>query len=299
VRRNILFEMSKLLLNNEIRSPAVVRVAQILEWLAIHPEGATLTEIGKALELPLTTVYETLCTLVGLRFVNKDSGNGRYTMGVRMLEIGMSYLSRTSLVQAFHVAARDVVRATGETVQLAVRDGRDVLYIAEVDGTRSIRVVTDIGRRLPCHTASTGKAILACLPDTEIMRLYRDAPLQRLTTHSVGSLSALLKELRAVRRRGYAVDVQETYEGIQCVGAAVYGAGRTAVAGISITMPYSPTNLRRVREIASAVRAAAAAISRQLRPPAPLIVGSVEARGLLGDRTPGEPCSTVPGSRRQ
>jgi IclR family transcriptional regulator, KDG regulon repressor len=258
--------MAKRLRNREKTTPSVVRIAHILEWLAGHPEGASLTAIGRGLRLPLSTVYETLHTLVDLRFVTKDADTSRYSMGARVFEIGMSYLSRTNLVEAFHAAARDVVRATGETVQLAVRDGRDVLHIAEVDGTRSVRVVTDIGRRLPCHTASAGKALLACLPDAAIVRLYRNVPLPSMTRYSVGSLSALLKELRRVRRQGYAVDVQETFEGILCVGAPVSGPGGAAVAGITVPMPYTPTNSRRVGDIARALRSAAAAASHQLDP---------------------------------
>lgn len=258
--------MAKRFRHRETSAHSVFRVAEILAWLADHPDGASLTAIGRALRRPLSTVYETLRTLVDLRFVVKDAETNRYSMGVRVFEIGMSYLSRTNLVEAFHAAARNVVRATGETVQLAVRDGRDVLHIAEVDATRSVRVVTDIGRRLPCHTASAGKALLACLSDAEIKRLYRNAPLPSLTRRTVSSLPSLLKELHRVRQQGYAVDVQETFDGILCVAAPISGPGGAAVAGISVPMVYNLTNSRRVGDIARVVQSAAAAASHQLSP---------------------------------
>jgi DNA-binding IclR family transcriptional regulator len=250
--------------NNEKPTPAILRAVHILEWLGGRPDGGSLSEIARSLRLPVSTTYETLRTLVSLRLLNRHPDNGRYSMGVRVLEIGMSYLSRTNLVQEFHSAAGPVARATGETVQLAVRDGRQVLHIAEVRGTRSVRVVTDIGRWLPCHTASTGKALLACLSDEEVQQLYRNAPLVRMTPHSLDSLPVLLKELQAIRRRGYAVDAQETYEGIRCVGTAVFGPNGAPAAALSVAMPHTQTNVERVEEVARVVCEAAAAISRQL-----------------------------------
>lgn len=248
-------------------TPAILRAVRVLEWLADNPDGGSLSEIARSLRLPFSTAYETLCTLVALRLLNRAPGSSRYSMGVRVLEIGMSYLSRTNLVQEFQGTAGRVARQTGETVQLAVRDGREVLHIAEVSGTRSIRVVTDIGRRLPCHTASTGKALLACISDDEVRGLYRRTSLARMTPHSLDSLPALLKELAAIRSRGYAVDAQETYEGIQCVGAAVFGSNGTPIAAMSVAMPYTPAGVARVEDVAGIVCEAATAISRRLGHP--------------------------------
>ncbi len=244
--------------------PAIFRTVRVLEWLADNPDGGSLSEIARSLGLPVSTTHETLSTLVALRVVDRPANSIRYSLGVRLLEIGMSYLSRTNLMQEFHTVAGRLSRQIGETVQLAVRDGRDVLYIAEVRGTQSVRVVTDAGRRLPCHTASTGKALLACLTDDETVQLYRNKPLIRMTRHSLDSLPALLAELDAIRRRGYAVDAQETYEGIQCIGSAVYGPAGVPAAGISVAMPYTVANVERVKEIAGAVCEAAAAISKGL-----------------------------------
>jgi IclR family transcriptional regulator, KDG regulon repressor len=269
----------KLFQNGEKPTPAILRTVHILEWLAGCPDGRSLSEIARSLRLPVSTTYETLRTLVGLRLLNRHPDNGRYSMGVRVLEIGMSYLSRTNLVQEFHAAGGPVARETGETVQLAVRDGHQVLHIAEVGGTRSVRVVTDIGRWLPCHTASTGKALLACLSDEDVRHLYRNAPLIRMTPYSLDSLPALLRELHTVRRRGYAIDAQETYEGVQCVGAVVYGSTGTPAAALSVAMPHTPTNSERAADVARVVCEAAAAISKRL--------GHMPGSGATGIHVPG------------
>src|SRR5206468_7848094 len=114
----------------------------------------------------------------------------------------------------------------------------DIVYIERQDASRrrsEPHVVTDIGSRLPAYCTSLGKAMLAYLPDDEIDRLYETPGALAMRTRStITSLARLKSELAAIRRRGYAVDMEETTEGIVCIGSPILGADGRPEAAISL-----------------------------------------------------------------
>jgi DNA-binding IclR family transcriptional regulator len=127
-------------------------------------------------------------------------------------------------VQEFYEAARLLPAGSEETVQLAVLDGLEMTYLARHDGRQPVRLTSQIGRRLPATVTATGKAALASLADDDLdARLAGDVALPRLTANSLASVEALRADLLAVRERGYAMDDEETVEGVVCFGVMIPG----------------------------------------------------------------------------
>jgi IclR family transcriptional regulator, blcABC operon repressor len=150
--------------------------------------------------------------------------DGGFSLGRKLAELGGAYLASADQVREFRDACGSLTTAAEETVQLAVLDRMEVVYLARHDGRQFIRLASEIGRRLPASCTAAGKAALAALPPADLAdRLHGLASLPVLTAHSLRSRSELLADLDATRRRGYAIDDEETADGVVCFAVTVPG----------------------------------------------------------------------------
>lgn len=208
-------------LEAESLAPAVTRAAAILEQLARRdgtPAGPS--ELARELRLPKSSIANVLAALAEAGLVRRI-GTG-FALGRKLAELGGEYLATVDQVQEFYEVCRHLPAAAEETVQLAVLDGLDMIYLARHDGTQPVRLTSGIGRRLPASCTATGKAALASLDRRELnRRLDGVTGLPRLTPHSHATVEALLADLEQVRARGYAEDDEETVEGVVCYAVPV------------------------------------------------------------------------------
>jgi DNA-binding IclR family transcriptional regulator len=202
-------------------APAVTRAAAILEVLAESPAVPSgPSELARRLGLPKSSIANILNALADTGLVRRN-GSG-FTLGRKLAELGGAYLAAIDLVQEFYDVSRELPSASDETVQLAVLDGLEMTYLARHDGRQQVRLTSGIGRRLPATVTATGKAALATLDDRELeRRLAGLTSLPQLTRNSMTSLDALRADIERVRARGYAVDDEETIEGVMCLGVAI------------------------------------------------------------------------------
>src|SRR5436309_3910107 len=210
--------------------------------------GLTARELAQKLGAPRTSVADLLKVLEGRGFVAPTAEGHGWRLDFRVAQLGNAYLHEFSVREVGRAAMRELSRRTGLTTQMAVLDHTDIVYIERQDASRrrsEPHVVTDIGSRLPAYCTSLGKAMLAFIPDDEVDRLY-DMPgmLASRTKNTITTLARLKSELAAIRRRGYAVDPEETTAGIVCLGTPILGAdGRPeaaiSLAGLSAGMPIA------------------------------------------------------------
>lgn len=216
---------------------SVVRVLDILEYLARSDRELTLTEIANVLNLPKSSTYLLLQTLAGRGYLEASSSSGPYQLGLQVMELAGAYTRKAGLLQKFPAVARSVVAACEETVQLAVLSGVEVVYLGKEDGTKPVRLVSDIGKRLPAHATALGKVMLASLSDTELDARFSKHLFVQMTSKTISSLDSLKKELSLVRANGYAIDDEEAVEGLQCFAAPVRDSRAKVVAAISVAVP--------------------------------------------------------------
>jgi IclR family KDG regulon transcriptional repressor len=242
---------------------AVSRSLDVIELFLTEPGPLTVSEIGQRVQIPRSTLHEIVHTLRVRGYLEADRDGLR--LGLRLFELGNAYRSQLDLAAAGQEEAGQLARITGETSQVAVLDGRDVVYVAKVEGSNMLRLVSEVGRRLPATCTGVGKAMLATLAPAEVEALFpTDADLAIMTPHSVNSSEALAAELAVTRSRGYAIDDCESNIAVRCVAVAVRNASGAGVAAISVSVPTVRWNADTQRRLADLVRQAGARLSRHL-----------------------------------
>src|SRR6478735_8990950 len=203
--------------------PAVTRALDILELFLQGDGTLSAPEITRKLQLPRTTVHELLTTLAARAYlVPVPDQPGRYRLGVRTHQLGSRYAEQLDLAAEGRQVAREIAESCGETVHVAILEDLDVIYIAKVDSTHAVRMVSAAGRRLPAHCTSVGKMLLASLPEHELTaRLPDDAELIAMTPNSITDPAALREALTVIRERGVAVESRESNPDVSCVAAPV------------------------------------------------------------------------------
>jgi IclR family KDG regulon transcriptional repressor len=238
----------------------VAKVLKIFDLLHEFPGGLSLTQISAKADLNTTTCYRILSQLVSEGHCNRDDKR-HYRLGSRILQIAATYddLSTLRRVAGPHLCR--LVQRTGETANLTVVRGGVVHYVEIVESPHEFRIVGRVGLRRPIHCTAVGKAVLAFLSEKEQNKLLKSIRFQRLTSHTIHNSRTLTQHLELVRRRGFAVDDEETLLGVRCVGAPVFNWRREVVAAISIAAPTTRLSPKAIAEVAEVVKEAALAIS--------------------------------------
>nr|WP_152617852.1 IclR family transcriptional regulator [Phaeacidiphilus oryzae] len=199
---------------------SAVRTVELLEFFAGRPGIHTLAEVQTAVGYPKSSLYMLLRTLVELGWVETDATGTRYGIGVRALLVGTSYIDGDAVVAAARPILDRLAEETTETIHLARLDGTNVVYLATRQSQHYLRPFTRVGRRLPAHSTSLGKALLATHTDDQVRALLPEK-LEALTEHTTTDREELIKQLAVIRERGYAVDAEENTVGLRCFGVAI------------------------------------------------------------------------------
>jgi len=245
--------------------PAASRALDILELFLDEPV-LSAADVVSRLSLPRTTVHELLGTLADRSYLVVVPGQPlRYQLGVRLFQLGSVFAQQLDLAREAQRVAAEVAAECDETVHVAVLEGTDVIYIARVDSTRSVRMVSAVGRRLPAHCTGVGKMLLSALSPKTLDALYpKRTALPTMTRNSISSLSRLKTELAEIRARGLSFDEVESTEDVYCVAAGVRDHAGDMVAGLSISVPTTRWNDARREELADLARDGAARLSASL-----------------------------------
>ena len=215
--------------------PSILKAVQILDTLAAAKGSMTLAELTQQLELPKSSVLA-LCTSLTLTGMLSRLESGAYQLGTHLMDLSHAYLANIDLTKEFVGTWDALAMPPGEGIVLGVLDATDVVYVACRNSDSPLGVTYRIGMRLPANCTATGKALLSTVPDERVRALYQKAGLEKLTAHSHATMKALLKDLHATRLRGYAIDDEETREGMCCFGAPVFdSSGSYAIAAVAVS----------------------------------------------------------------
>ncbi|MDJ1009321.1 MAG: IclR family transcriptional regulator [Paracoccaceae bacterium] len=242
------------------------RACGILAHLA-EAQGLTLTELAGRLGQSPATVYRVLTTFEGHDMVELDPATQSWHVGAGAFRVGSAFLRRTNIVERARPMMQRLVDATGETANLGIRQGGQVLFLSQVETHRSIRAFFPPGTLSPLHASGIGKALLSAMENDAIRRLVREAGLEGFTAKTITGTERLLEDMAATRDRGYAIDDEERTTGMRCVAAPVRNAAGEAVAGISVSGPVSRITDAAIETFASDVVSVAAALSRSIGAP--------------------------------
>lgn len=226
--------------------------------------GGTLMDLALRVGLPPSTAHRLLGTLQRHGFVEFDETTQSWSIGVEAFRTGSAFLQRTSLVEAGRETMRRLMEETGETANLGLAEGGDVVFVSQVETHNPIRAFFRPGTRAQMHASGIGKALLAELPGDEVERLLQRRGLTGFTPSTLTEPQALFADLRRTRERGWALDDEEHHLGMRCVAAAIFNPYGEAVAGISVSGPTVRLPDRTVAELGPAVRRAADEVTRRI-----------------------------------
>ncbi|WP_327371558.1 IclR family transcriptional regulator [Streptomyces sp. NBC_01217] len=246
--------------------PAVNRALDILELFLEGDGTLSAPDITRKLQLPRTTVHELVTTLTARSYlVAVPEQPGRYRLGVRNYQLGSWYAERLDLAAEGRRVAHEVAETCDETVHVAILEDLDVIYIAKVDSTHAVRMVSAAGRRLPAHCTSVGKMLLAALPADELdLRFEEEGDLAAMTENSITDPDELRAALAEIRVRGIATEHRESNPDVSCVAAPVRDRSGRVVAALSISVPVIRWSKEREAELAELAAKGAGELSVSL-----------------------------------
>ena len=241
----------------EVKSAA--RSVDVLELLAARrnrPVG--LRELSETLGAPRSSVYALMRTLVERGWVRTDESGQRYSIGIRALLAGTTYLDTDPFLRVVQPHITELSARLDETIHFARLEGTDVVYLATRESSQYLRPFSRVGRRLPAFATSLGKSLLAEQPD---LNAHLPAELEPLTPRTITDRDALVRELESTRERGYAIDREENVTGLMCFGFALRYAA-PATDAMSCSLPLDRIGRGREEEIIAAMEATRLAIER-------------------------------------
>ncbi len=215
----------------------VDRIMNLLDALALHEESSSLKTLAEETGLHPSTAHRILNDMVACRLVERGDG-GTYRLGLKLLELGNLVKARLSVREAAQGPMRALHKLTGETVNLSVRQGNEIVYIDRAYSERSgMQVVRAIGGRAPLHLTSVGKLFLAGDDANQVRAYVTRTGLSGYTRNSITDLAKLESELNHVRRVGSARDDEELELGVSCLAASILDDTGKLVAGLSLSAP--------------------------------------------------------------
>jgi IclR family acetate operon transcriptional repressor len=240
------------------------RAFDLLEALAAGE--LRVTELASRTGLVPSTAHRLLATMTLRGYVAQSAESGRYMLGYKVVELAGGLEERLARLRAVARPHMETIqRATGESVNLVVLDGDRVIYIDQVEGSRTVRMFTKRGTSALAHTNGAGKAMMAFARDDLAASLYADRePLERLTPQTLVTVDALREDFERIRRRGYAIDNEEHEEGVGCVACPVFDHTGAPVAAMSVSGPSARILHADTADLAALIRRHAADTSATL-----------------------------------
>ena len=239
---------------------------EVLELVARKSAPVTMAEICRELGLPKSSAFELVYTLVDKGFLDyADKSLKTFKLGIKLFQVGVSYLARTSL----HAEAKPVIEqlmlTSGMTVFLAVEHQGKLVYLDKTEPpTQTIRIDVHLGSSNPMHCTGLGKALLAAHDDETVKQMVGSGSLPTKTACSIDSYEKLVEELKTIRKRGYAIDNMENELNIVCLAAPIYDRTDKPVAAISIRSLASDIDAAKIEKLSELVTHSALEISRRL-----------------------------------
>lgn len=251
--------------DNSVHS--VDRAISILQVLADHG-AAGVTEIAAELDVHKSTVSRLLGTLEARGLVEQSSNRGRYRLGYGVVQLAAGATRKHDLSVISRPICTELADVVGETVNVAVRDGRHVVSIDQVIGSSTVTTMNWVGQRTPMHATSAGKVFLASMTPGDL-KMTLASGLERFTEHTIVDSLLLTEALEEVRVRGFSYTLEEHEVGLAAVAAPIKGLGGEVIAALTVSGPNFRVNAHTIPAVAPHVKSAAAEISERNGYPKP------------------------------
>ncbi len=245
---------------------SVDRSLIILEELARHKDGCGVTTLANVLGLHKSTTHRLLMSLFNRGYVKQDLETNNYSLGTKILFLAGALLESMDLRSIARPYIQELANQTQEIVHLAVLEGEESVYIDKVESKRSntIRIYSQIGKRVPLHCTGVGKVLLCDMDFERVKELVKEEDMTYYTPNTITNHKDFEIELKKIKEQGYGFDEIEHEEGIRCIAAPVYDRHGKVIASISIAGPTIYVTKERIPELVEKITNTAKMISYQL-----------------------------------
>jgi IclR family transcriptional regulator, KDG regulon repressor len=264
VSANVALQRTSNAPSDRYRIQVIDRAALILDCFGFDHQELSVSEIGAKTELHRSTAHRILMALEYNDLIQQNPDNGKYRLGIKLFRLGHQAVSHLDLREICRPFLARIMSETKETVHLAVLDENQVLYLDKVEGPHALRMPSRVGRHIPTYCTSLGKAMLSCLDEKEVKGILGKQAFTAYTANTVKNVEQLLADVRAVHKRGYAVDNEEIEIGLRCVGAPIRDHTGAMVGAISAAAPSARLAEKKIPRVGRLVMAVAEEISEQL-----------------------------------
>lgn len=238
------------------------RTFYVLEYiLENHDAEYTLTDISKNLKLNKTVVFRILRTLIHRGYIVKDPKTETFSPGFKLIELGARAQEKIPLHRLARPYLEELSQKTGETTNLGVLSGRDVVYLDKIESSNFLRADLRVGTKVPLYCSALGKAILAFSRNQEIIETFDF----KVYTHStIRTKSQLQQELDSIRIRGYSLDDEEYILGIRCIAAPILNRLGFASAALSVSGPKIRLSDNRIADLCDYLKDATSRLAKEV-----------------------------------
>lgn len=245
--------------------PAVDRVLNIIELLASKQGELSFSEFSSSLNIPKPSLSRLLSNLQQKGYVSHNPVTRKYQLTLKLLTFGDRLLDRLDLREKARPAMQKLMEKSKETVELAILDDKEIVYIDKHESFESIRLVAHIGSRYSTlHPTAVGKVFLAYMPEEDFEGIVRERGLKRFTENTITDAEKLKEELKEIQAKGYAFDDQEVRLGVRRIAAPIFDHSEKIAGVIGIAGPTFRMRRGRKEELGNIVKEAAEEISNEL-----------------------------------
>lgn len=242
-------------------SPAL-KAFSLLEIIAGLDHAPTLAQLTEAANLPKPTLHRWLAMLESAELIRRMPDGRRYELAARATSLAFAILSNNPGSTQRHQVLERLVRELGESCNLTILEGGEVMYLDRVEAKLPLRVAFQKGSRVPAHCSASGKMFLAMMSPARRNRLLSTLILDRHTPNTIVEINALNEELALIRRQGYALDDEEFLSGLFCIAVPVIDkTRRECVAALALQAPVVRLSRNNATERLATLNAAAETLS--------------------------------------
>lgn len=225
----------------------------------------TLAELTETSSLPKPTLHRWLTMLEGAELVRRMPDGRRYELAARATSLAFAILSNNPGSTQRHQILQRIARDLGESCNLTVLQGGEVMYLDRVEAAQPLRVAFQKGSRVPAHCSASGKVFLAMMPQAKRERLLSSLVLDRYTQNTLTDPAGLNSELARIRHQGYALDDEEFLSGLFCIAVPILDkTGRDCLAALALQAPVVRLSRENAAERLPSLRVAAEALAATL-----------------------------------
>ncbi|MCR8632642.1 IclR family transcriptional regulator [Paenibacillus radicis (ex Xue et al. 2023)] len=228
--------MSEVVIKKTKKLETVDRLLQLLECFTLETPEWGVTELSHRLDLYKSVVHRMLSTLEGRGYVTQNSTTKKYTLGIKIFELGMVVSNQMDLRKIAKPLMDELSQNVNETVMLLVPDGLEGICLEKVESTHSIKSTSPLGRRVPLYAGATSKMLMAYLPEDKIEKIIQDG-LQKMTEKTITDPEKLREQLRTIRGEGHCITVGEYTQGSMGIAAPITNYDGDIIASLSVTGP--------------------------------------------------------------